>query len=180
MINLDFFCGDGRPYLAKPWSDGEYTYATNGHICVRVPKQDDAELDEANRLFSVKINEYLANIPGCNMLPMPKGTLPQRVKDCVVCRGSGQVTCPCCDRPGAECDNCGGMGGYRAPTVEVLPGIIVNAEYFALIHNLPNARIGCHGKGTPVFFEFDDGCGALMPLMTDTIDASIAPKEATS
>ena len=39
-INLDLFCSTDflRKDLARPISQGEITFATNGHIAVRVPK----------------------------------------------------------------------------------------------------------------------------------------------
>ncbi len=43
MIDLKPFCGDNdiRYYLNEPFSEGEFTYATNGHILIRVPRRDD-------------------------------------------------------------------------------------------------------------------------------------------
>ena len=41
---LQAFCSDRddiRYYLQKPWSDGVYTYASNGHIIVRVARLPD-------------------------------------------------------------------------------------------------------------------------------------------
>lgn len=40
MLDLQRFCAlgdDPRDYLKKPWHDGGWMYATNGHICIRVP-----------------------------------------------------------------------------------------------------------------------------------------------
>ncbi len=39
-INLHRFCAnktDRREHIRAPWRDGAWAYATNGHICVRVP-----------------------------------------------------------------------------------------------------------------------------------------------
>ena len=40
MIDLQRFCAnesDPRPYLRAPFKRGSWVYATNGHVCVRVP-----------------------------------------------------------------------------------------------------------------------------------------------
>lgn len=49
-IDLSHFCytEDDRSYLKQPWSRGDFTYATNGHIMVRVPRRSDVpENDKA-------------------------------------------------------------------------------------------------------------------------------------
>src|SRR5574337_601455 len=37
-IDLKKFCSKDRPKLLDPFSGGEFTYASNGHIAVRVPR----------------------------------------------------------------------------------------------------------------------------------------------
>ena len=41
QINLDIFCDPSSPGLTRPFSVGTWSYATNGHILVRVPRRDD-------------------------------------------------------------------------------------------------------------------------------------------
>ena len=55
-IKLAPFCykGDDRPDIAQPFSKWSRTYATNAHICVRVPLRADAprrNRPNAHRLF---------------------------------------------------------------------------------------------------------------------------------
>jgi hypothetical protein len=42
MIDLSPFCADPYPH---PFTQGDYTYATNLHVLVRVPKRDGYEID---------------------------------------------------------------------------------------------------------------------------------------
>jgi hypothetical protein len=39
-INLEMFCDPAREGIERPFLFGEFTYATNGHILVRIPKRD--------------------------------------------------------------------------------------------------------------------------------------------
>ena len=41
QINLEIFCDPSHPGLARPFSIDAWSYATNGHILVRVPRRDD-------------------------------------------------------------------------------------------------------------------------------------------
>lgn len=39
-MNLQRFCAsetDFKEHLRAPWLHGDWVYATNGHVCVRVP-----------------------------------------------------------------------------------------------------------------------------------------------
>ncbi|MDP3139840.1 MAG: hypothetical protein Q8N17_26325 [Burkholderiaceae bacterium] len=69
-LNLQRFCAndtDPREYLYKPWRDGKWVYATNGHMLVRVaadlfPGADDkpAAAPNASGLFA----KWLDDRPG--------------------------------------------------------------------------------------------------------------------
>ena len=48
-VDLSRFCADAndpREYLRSPWKHGEWVYATNGHVCVRVPAASMPEVAE--------------------------------------------------------------------------------------------------------------------------------------
>jgi hypothetical protein len=73
-IDLKPFCSRKREILSAPFSVGNHTYATNRHICVRIPRRADVpEADVglavcARRLFRDSVCDYrrLAplNLPG--------------------------------------------------------------------------------------------------------------------
>lgn len=100
MIDLQRFCAnelDEREYLRKPWKHGEWVYATNGHVCVRVPTAampDVAECDKAppaQKLFQKHMEQRQ-----CEFLLMPS-IAP--LKKCSACYGKGYVharKCPSC------------------------------------------------------------------------------------
>lgn len=48
-IDLSHFCytEDDRHNLKRPWSRGDFSYATNGHIMVRVPRRQDLAVNDA-------------------------------------------------------------------------------------------------------------------------------------
>jgi hypothetical protein len=101
MIDLKPYCltEKFRPYLAAPFSIGEFTYATNGHVLVRVPRREDAPEYAGPR----KLEAMLASLAGphgpASAIPDLKTIL--QTKKCDVCDGSGWV---------AQCEKCGGDG----------------------------------------------------------------------
>ncbi len=118
-VDLSRFCAtadDPRDYLRSPWKHGEWVYATNGHLCVRVPAASMPEVSEcakaprAQNLFQKHIEQRQ-----CEFLLMP----PLRpLVECGRCDGTGRVPakrCPACtdgtfDHYGDtyDCQNCKG------------------------------------------------------------------------
>lgn len=174
MINLNKFCSkdDTRYRIQKPWSRGEYTYATNGHICVRVPRLADIEENpkapDTEKLFSDALaREYPVWLE-------PPEVRVKLVK-CDLCGGMGGIF------TNEVCDECDGEGRFMMsePVRFQINGkeIGLSNIYIALIRELAEAEIGLteaaaipltHGKsgptGTPVMFRFDGGIGLLMPV----------------
>jgi hypothetical protein len=78
-INLEVFCDPNdpsRPWLGQPFSAGAWTYATDGHIMVRVPRLDDiAESPDA----APKAESHRERCPSCNC-------------KCHRCDGTGKLT----------------------------------------------------------------------------------------
>lgn len=104
MINLQAFChvGRSRTYLSQPYSIGDYTYASNGFVAVRVARQDDApENDEAPKLIA----EILSGHDARRFGPLPVFDIqsPRRVR-CGECHGQGSYN---------DCDECGGSGEHE-------------------------------------------------------------------
>ena len=85
MIDLMKFCGkeDPREWLNAPFSLGDYTYATNGHLIVRVPRV--AEYADINPVV-FPISRFADSfVRDGNYLEIPD--LPSVV-------GDGTITCP--------------------------------------------------------------------------------------
>lgn len=163
MIDLQQFCSkdEERYYLLKPFSMGEWTYATNGHICVRVPRLPDiAESDKAPKaqtLFKERPEGYQKpNFPD----------LPELSDmDCPACDGRG--TEHDCDDCQCGCDACDDTGQVTTDyKVGVgVSGIPFALHYIRMIAGLPGLEIAkVIVPKEPMAFRFDGGEGILMPL----------------
>lgn len=119
-INLQRFCAnalDPREHLHKPWRSGQWVYATNGHLAVRVSSaaQPDAAAATDKHPDTGSMFEKYMGRPRLEFLRMP--AIPALAK-CISCRGKGEVRCikcPDCDegefRHGDHhynCKNCEG------------------------------------------------------------------------
>ncbi len=157
MIDLHPFCSTepSQPYFHEPFSQGEWTIATDGHIIVRVARRNYPE----NQVGAAK--KFEAFVPPDRPLPLldfPKASST----DCTKCDGRGFVhDCPdCC----CECAACDGAGKeYPLMSVD-LYGVPFNVKYIRLLQPLPNVRIAEPVANKPLSFSFDGGVGLLMPL----------------
>ena len=166
MIDLKPFCCDNdiRYYLNEPFSKGEYTYATNGDIVVRVSRRDDVpEIEQApncEKIFAE--HPFVAAVSIPHAPPLIEG-------DCDCCNGEGTHERKCGNSAGYDCANCNATGKVMK---ESLPGfsppIAVGDSAFAprylrLLNTLPKIQLSPNGqKAAP--FTFDGGCGLLMPM----------------
>jgi hypothetical protein len=102
MIDLKPFCGDRhRPEIMEPFSTGAWSYATDGHIAVRVPREDDIPKRENQpKKVADLFNSHMKDIefsPLRMALPVP---LP-----CATCGGRERLhVCPSCQCKCPECD----------------------------------------------------------------------------
>ncbi len=145
---LSDFCGDAdsfKYYLAHPFSDGDYTYATNGHILVRVTRLQ--HMDEAHEIMRGKCAKLFAEHAGGELVPMPVLPEPQL------------LACGECEHGCAYCVN----GWYEKPQWIELGDSGYQLHYLRKIAALPNARIKTNGEVDPAYFTFDGGDGLLMP-----------------
>lgn len=160
MIDLRPFCANEyevRTGLHKPWRDGAWVYAANGHLCVRVPAnsvQDaplrDAASQPANppKMFA----ELHDGMEGEFLLMPP---LPADVV-CDFCDGGGAAD------DGDECPKC--FGTKHAFTYFTLGDSGFNLHYLHLLSALPQVRIRTQGTKTAGALIFDGGQALLMPM----------------
>lgn len=187
MINLERFCADkfGRAHLQKPFTLGDYTYATNGHIAVRVPKRGEQDSEE-HEVIVAALERYFeeGRKSAGPMLPIPDGELPARESQkCVFCQGEGQLdTCPTCDQP-CVCPECKGDGKVWLDVVgvEIFRCVVVSSEYLSWIKQLPAPRIRKMRKYEtdlhPIYFEFEGGIGVLQSRRPLNHDISLVKKQ---
>lgn len=151
------FCGTEEliSYLKTPYTRGDYTYATNAHIMVRVPRMDGFDIDcdaadqrlvntanSSEKLFS----EYFS---ATDLRPMVYGNLPSLVEK--------------------TCKECG--------TVHLVPeksessiSVSIGEAFFCLkyVRLMQTLLSVCVQRKPdpekPMSFTFDGGEGLLMPL----------------
>lgn len=106
MIDLNKFCvaKDTRTQIESPWSVGEHSYATNGHILVRLPRSPEIVREDGPDLAKI----YATVDAAAPLFPLPAFTAPP-AGECEPCNGSGWVVvCRRCHGDGSwECDECG-------------------------------------------------------------------------
>ena len=179
---------DPREYMRGPFNRGEWTYATNGHIAVRVPKIDGiATLAEKHipklegpfkRTHSDNAFVALPPLPPLEKCRFCNGT--GVAYECEECDGDGEFehgshtyACKECDGRGqvtysggieAACWRCGGSGAKRIVPIQV-GGSHFDLFYLHLINGLPGAKFSPGaGRMDMAMFVFDGGEGILIPL----------------
>lgn len=165
MIDLQQFCStdDARPHLLKPFSGGRWTYASNGHIIIRLPYSADAA--EAPLELAGKARDLFAwqNAPP-EMMPLPTFNFPPGVGEkCPDCGGRGiEHSCPDCCCHCASCKGSGELGGRVSASIGAA---IFDAKYLKLLSSLPDLRVAVsppHGEAMPCVF--DGGAAVLMSM----------------
>lgn len=185
------FCSEKIKNFVEPWTRDGFTYATNGHILIRVPALPDVPDNPGapgiSKTFAMfNISEESFDIP---VLPAPQYSV------CEECEGKGKgFTCPECDGRGVvlwetnrheyeadclECDgdgivngNCPGCGGTGKRIERFgfkINGVSFDRDCLALLKNLPEIKIYPQPINTKVYsqsassFTFDGGDGLIMP-----------------
>lgn len=96
MIDLQPFCSldETRASIVKPWSKGAYSYATNGHIIVRVPRSEDVPENKAAPETEQLFYRASVGMSGAPRSQAPATEEPPR-KTCDACEGTGKSKqCP--------------------------------------------------------------------------------------
>lgn len=148
LIDLSHFCyteDDGRSYLKQPWSRGGFTYATNGHVMVRVPRRADVPDNEA----APDGERVLKNLSFDDLRPIKKPLLPP-LRFFLV-EGDGLLS-PQYSALDSECAR--------------FAGALFNLRYVHLLCWLPDLTVGpAADEFSPTPFGFaGGGVGCLMPM----------------
>jgi hypothetical protein len=166
MLDLDQFCcvEDDQRFaaLGQPWSAGEYTYATNGHILVRVPRRPDAP--ENDLAPSDKAEAVIGKGYGGEFFPVPPVQLPPATEEkCPECGGRGtEHDCPDCE---CDCKGCDGAGAVQDRSWVEVGEAFFATGYVRRILGLPGLEISLSPTAKdPLSFKFDGGIGLLMPV----------------
>lgn len=154
------FCGEerARSYLHEPFSLGDYTYATDGRVLVRVPRL--AGVGEVER--APKAERLFTAYPlATELRPLPAFAFPapERIT-CDGCKGLGREhDCPDCQ---CECDLCDGVGTLETVASASLGGAIFDCRHLKLITALPSVRVPISPiQNEPMRFVFRGGDGLI-------------------
>lgn len=165
--DLKPFCytGDDRPYLKQPWSRGDFTYASNGHVLVRVLRLTDVPENAA----TPDCEKLLAKTPECSdFAPFPEFDISDAPKvPCDICDGRGtEHDCPDC---GHDCEECDGTGEIEEIQSVTLFGAIYDTRYIKQIMTLPGLKFSASPpKHVAARFIFEGGEGLIMPRRSPT------------
>lgn len=174
---LKEFCSNNSALkkLCSPWSRGEYTYATNGHILVRVKRLDEIAENPASPDADNMFADNTKHPWQWMDVPEPVWT----VEKCECCQGTGkhcvapaEIACEERDEIGIDCRDCvGGEIKKGTVTIDGPQGkVAFDSKYIAMLRNLPGVKIGVLGNqcspipAIPSPFTFDGGDGLLMPM----------------
>lgn len=162
MIELKPFCGaePAQPALHEPFSHGDWTYATDGRVVVRVPRRDDvpanpdAPNDKVAALFGGGSSE--------EMIPLPAFVVPVEARqECDSCYEGREHYYPSCQ---CVCRNCGGKRFVEVASVGIGEAIF-NWRYVKLLAALPGVMVPRDpSPDSPMRLAFDGGEGLLMPM----------------
>jgi len=161
--NISKFCSKNptRFSINSPYSFGEYTYATDGYIIIRLPKIDDIkenpEAPDPSKIFFGRGSEK--TIPIDFEIPFVR----TEIEKCF-CVHDECSTCSCTE----NCENCDGKGSvtYKVGKPVKIKDACFNPYYFTLIKELPEVTIQETplSSEAPLYFLFKGGDGLLMPI----------------
>jgi len=199
QVDLTRFTDPNYP-IGHPWVKGGWRYATDGRVCARVPAPGEPDTEGKHPdAFAIFVSVDLSKCVD----PWSPGPAMRKEMDCEQCEGEGLIGRERCEECGGrgdvecsecgqdtECDECDGEGffgdGEKCPecdgkrrTVQEFarpfgPAFIA-VKYERLVSGLPGVRCITPTEATkPIFFVFDGGQGAVMPLNPDGVKTDMA------
>ncbi len=177
MIDLAKFCAaadSSRDSFKQPLSKGDWTYACDGNIAVRVPRREDVPEREIKEDLEKLFNRADSRT-GYQWVDVP--SVAVETFDCVYCDGKGKINKSRTQT--SICEWCAGTGRDDARRTQrsifTIDGVVIGLSdhYLELINKeLPSPQIGLikeaagPGKDFPVKIRFDGGEGLLMAMRT--------------
>lgn len=157
-VDLKKFCLASDSRLAEPMSDDDFTYATDGHIIIRVPRIKN--INKWSSLFEDLVFEPKHE---GKWIKMPEYKYPPRIlcPTCPACHGAGSIAGR---KDGLICERCKGEGEIYE---SFLPSVIIhdtklNIILLDKIKDLKNIQLFFPEKENIVCFKFNGGDGILM------------------
>ncbi len=160
---LQKFCADEleKYHISKPFTVGEFSYATNGHIIVQVPKIEGIP-ESAEGQPGARVEALIADGVKDLSFAARRFLIEDPVRKTLKCDCSSHAcpTCCCAD----NCEDCedGVIIEERRKEV-VIDGISFDPWYIELMQSLSGLEISVARAGKPLAFKFEGGFGLLMP-----------------
>ena len=165
QFDLSLFCASeqfGRTNLTTPFSRGNWTYATDGKVMVRIPRRADIpERGDAPHVERIWPKE----VP-LQFVPVVPTRLPEReYVQCDMCDGRGsRHDCPDCQ---CRCEECQGEGLLEEAVAIGVGPELVTRRVAELLMALPDAEIAPMA-GAVMQFRFRGGDGIFTTLKPHT------------
>ena len=158
-------CSDEHNHFRTPFCVGDYVYATNTHVVIRIKRSSsDAESQlKKHKVAAKKINKWIKGFD-CSFFDLIPIKYTPRIVTCYVCNGSGKWFEV--EKKEKECMDCGGTGRIEEKQTIGFPNYNVQLKYVSLISQLPNIMLGfmtTNYEGQ-IPFVFTGGAGILMSL----------------
>jgi hypothetical protein len=161
----DFSVGTHKFDITRPFSLGGYTYYTNAHLAVRVPRESDVpEIEAPPKIEACFVRDF-DPLASRRPLKNPVPSAPVIKEMCASCLGSKWAHfCPSCQ---CKCEGCDGKG-WREESPE--QSLTIGKRKFGAIYVRriltlpPPVMWDDNDKGDAIGFTFDGGDGLLMKL----------------
>ena len=188
------FCDPEQLNISKPFTRGDFTYVTNRHLIIRVPKLEDVGEQEGNKIDIEKFWKSISDYP---YFPITKIS-PTKYAQCCKCEGTGIITkCPECNGTGevdlesdynsysCECESCDGTGNIggskdkekkcdkcngtgkienKFDNHSLASGRYYQNNYLHWLKELPECLLAEAKDLDPAHFKFNGGDGFIMPV----------------
>lgn len=164
-IDLTPYVGNDpfRPYLHHPFSFGKFTYSTNGHILIRVPRRPDVPTTDKEAKWDGPLEGIDKTTFSPLTLKLPDA--PVEGVECDACEGRGyDHDCPDCE---CLCDACNGSGKMASEQKisTTVRGVSFSLRYIRMMAALRGVEVSNKIEAEkPLLFKFDGGVGAIMPI----------------
>ena len=168
-IDLQKFCFHGEnqrfAHIKKTFAHGGFLYATNGHICIRVPTL----LPDNEGCYPAAWDLFPANVPDSNMVMGPPIRFLDEAEKCRCCDGGTKAPDECTpvseDVDDGECVKCHGVGRVITSSSMVFGTRNIAAQYVYLVYSLLNVKVRIGGgRSSPMYFRFEGGEGVVIGL----------------
>lgn len=162
MTDLHKFCAGTECAknrgIGLPWSEGEYSYASQGHLLLRVSRQADVpENQKAPKMAGTDLAKWFDAEPLSGWHPVPECNVGKIA--CPECKGQGKLY-------GEPCEDCDGTGEVVDDQGIKVGGIWFSNWLLEKIGALPGCEIGVNDVRNPSRLRFDGGDGLLMPRLS--------------